>query len=66
MHQRSYVHTDLNAKNILLGFGQKGGSQVYLIDFGLALHYTTEGFKPDQNKTHNGTIEYKSRDAMIR
>lgn len=48
---------------MLLGFGKNGGSQVYLVDFGLASHYTTKDFKPDPKKMHNGTIEYTSRDA---
>lgn len=48
---------------MLLGFGKNGGSQAYLVDFGLASHYTTKDFKPDPKKMHNGTIEYTSRDA---
>lgn len=48
---------------MLLGFGKNGGSQAYLVDFGLASHYTTKDFRPDPKKMHNGTIEYTSRDA---
>lgn len=48
---------------MLLGFGKNGGGQAYLVDFGLASHYTTKDFKPDPKKMHNGTIEYTSRDA---
>lgn len=48
---------------MLLGFGKNGGHQAYLVDFGLASHYTTKDFKPDPKKMHNGTIEYTSRDA---
>lgn len=63
IHECTYVHADLKGANMLLGFGKNGGSQVYLVDFGLASHYTTKDFKPDPKKMHNGTIEYTSRDA---
>ncbi|XP_055605788.1 nucleosomal histone kinase 1 [Uranotaenia lowii] len=64
IHECTYVHADLKGANILLGFG-KGSSkqQLFLVDFGLASHYTTKDFKPDPKKMHNGTIEYTSRDA---
>lgn len=49
---------------MLLGTGKGGAAQAYLVDFGLACHYTTAPtFKPDPKKMHNGTIEYTSRDA---
>lgn len=57
------MHGDLKGTNMLLGFGKNGAQQVYLVDFGLASHYTTKDFKPDPKKMHNGTIEYTSRDA---
>lgn len=63
MHSTGYVHADLKAANILLGLGKDGGSQAYLVDFGLASRYVTGDFKPDPKKMHNGTIEYTSRDA---
>lgn len=63
IHGRTYVHADLKGGNILLGYGKGGASQAYLVDFGLASHYTMKEFKPDPKKMHNGTIEYTSRDA---
>lgn len=63
IHECTYVHADLKATNMLLGFGKNGANQSYLVDFGLASHYTTKDFKPDPKKMHNGTIEYTSRDA---
>lgn len=65
IHGRTYVHADLKGANMLLGYGKGGASQAYLVDFGLASHYTTKEFKPDPKKMHNGTIEYTSRDAHL-
>nr|XP_014094074.1 nucleosomal histone kinase 1 [Bactrocera oleae] len=65
IHSCGYVHADLKAANILLGYGKEGNSQAYLVDYGLASHYTTKEFKPDPKKMHNGTIEYTSRDAHL-
>lgn len=64
IHHCTYVHADLKGANMLLGFGKGGDAQTYLVDFGLASHYTTNAdYKPDPKKMHNGTIEYTSRDA---
>lgn len=63
IHKCTYVHADIKGANILLGFGKNDQNQAYLVDFGLASHYTTKDFKPDPKKMHNGTIEYTSRDA---
>ncbi|XP_075149019.1 nucleosomal histone kinase 1 isoform X2 [Haematobia irritans] len=65
IHGCGYVHADLKAANILLGFGPKQQHQAYLVDFGLSSRYTTSDFKPDPKKMHNGTIEYTSRDAHL-
>ncbi|XP_070493836.1 nucleosomal histone kinase 1 isoform X2 [Chironomus tepperi] len=61
IHQREYVHMDIKGTNILLGFGSN--DHVFLLDFGLACHYSTKEYKVDPKKAHNGTIEYTSRDA---
>lgn len=63
VHGCTYVHADLKGANMLVGLGKSGATQAYLVDFGLASHYTTKDFKPDPKKMHNGTIEYTSRDA---
>lgn len=64
MHSKGYVHADIKGANILLGIGKSGAEQCYLVDFGLANHYSkTNEYKPDPKNAHNGTIEYTSRDA---
>lgn len=64
IHDCTYVHADLKGANILLGFGKTASKQqLFLVDFGLASHFTSKDFKPDPKKMHNGTIEYTSRDA---
>lgn len=63
MHSKGYVHADIKGANILLGLGKAGAEQCYLVDFGLANHYSTKEYKPDPKNAHNGTIEYTSRDA---
>uniref|UniRef100_A0A1I8PJ03 non-specific serine/threonine protein kinase n=1 Tax=Stomoxys calcitrans TaxID=35570 RepID=A0A1I8PJ03_STOCA len=65
IHNSGYVHADLKAANILLGYGPKQQHQAYLVDFGLSSRYTTKDFKSDPKKMHNGTIEYTSRDAHM-
>jgi len=41
--------------------------QVYLVDYGLAYRYKADGvqkpYKEDPKRTHDGTIEFTSRDA---
>lgn len=64
IHGCTYVHADLKGANMLLGLGKEGEGKVFLVDFGLASHFTTSPeYKPDPKKMHNGTIEYTSRDA---
>lgn len=62
IHSKGYVHADIKGANILLSTVSK--SHVYLVDFGLATHYSNATvYKPNPKKAHNGTIEYLSRDA---
>lgn len=64
IHSKGYIHADIKGANILLGASKETSNQCYLVDFGLACHYTTnKEFKPDPKKAHDGTIEYLSRDA---
>ncbi|CAD6225881.1 GSCOCG00005773001-RA-CDS [Cotesia congregata] len=61
IHNRTYVHADIKGANLLMDL--KDEDKIYLVDFGLASHYTCKDFKADPKKAHNGTIEYTSRDA---
>jgi vaccinia related kinase len=69
IHENEYVHADIKASNILLGFsgGHDVTNEIYLVDYGLAYRYTADGehteYKEDPKKAHNGTIEFTSRDA---
>lgn len=65
IHGNNYIHGDLKGANMLLGLGKTGSHQSYLVDFGLAARATSKEFKPDPKKSHNGTIEYTSRDAHL-
>ncbi|KAK6183120.1 hypothetical protein SNE40_010657 [Patella caerulea] len=69
MHENDYVHADIKAANILLGYedGKVLNDQIYLVDFGLAFKYVVDGkhkeYKEDPRKAHDGTVEFTSRDA---
>nr|XP_057933186.1 serine/threonine-protein kinase VRK1 isoform X2 [Doryrhamphus excisus] len=65
IHTNEYVHADIKASNLMLGFSDP--NQVYLADYGLAYRYAPEGshkdYKEDPKKCHDGTIEFTSIDA---
>lgn len=64
IHSKTYIHADIKGGNLLMDL--KSPNYVYLVDFGLASHYTTKPeYKLDPKKAHNGTIEYTSRDAHM-
>ncbi|XP_046734789.1 serine/threonine-protein kinase VRK1-like [Diprion similis] len=64
MHNKTYVHADIKGANLLQSL--KSADHIYLVDFGLASHYTNKSeYKSDPKKTHNGTIEYTSRDMHM-
>ena len=69
IHSQGYVHNDIKAQNLLLGYGRTKENDLYLVDFGLVSKYQRGGvhleYKPDERKAHDGTIEYTSRDAHI-
>lgn len=69
IHTQGYVHNDIKAQNLLLGYGRTKENDLYLVDFGLVSKYHRGGvhleYKPDERKAHDGTIEYTSRDAHI-
>jgi len=68
IHSTGYIHADIKASNLLLGFNRE--DEVYLVDYGLACKYVlTDGkhkaYFEDLRKAHDGTIEFTSRDAHV-
>nr|XP_060611847.1 serine/threonine-protein kinase VRK1 [Anolis sagrei ordinatus]XP_060611855.1 serine/threonine-protein kinase VRK1 [Anolis sagrei ordinatus] len=65
VHEHEYVHADIKASNLLLGY--KAPHQVYLVDYGLAFRYCPEGnhrdYKENPKRCHDGTLEFTSIDA---
>uniref|UniRef100_A0A8D0HLL2 Serine/threonine-protein kinase VRK2 n=1 Tax=Sphenodon punctatus TaxID=8508 RepID=A0A8D0HLL2_SPHPU len=65
MHENEYVHADIKAANLLLGYTNP--HEVYLADYGLSYRYCPDGnhkqYRENPRKGHNGTIEFTSLDA---
>ncbi|XP_028633529.1 serine/threonine-protein kinase VRK2 isoform X2 [Grammomys surdaster] len=65
IHENEYVHGDIKAANLLLGYTNP--DRVYLADYGLSYRYRPNGnhkqYQEDPRKSHNGTIEFTSLDA---
>ncbi|MEJ1274314.1 vaccinia related kinase 2 [Cricetulus griseus] len=65
IHENEYVHGDIKAANLLLGYINP--DQVYLADYGLSYRYCPNGnhkqYQENPRKGHNGTIEFTSLDA---
>ncbi|CAI5771361.1 serine/threonine-protein kinase VRK2 isoform X2 [Podarcis lilfordi] len=65
IHEHEYVHGDIKAGNLLLGY--RNPHEVYLADYGLAYRYCPDGnhkeYRENPKKGHNGTIEFTSLDA---
>lgn len=70
IHEKSFVHGDIKASNLLLGLPsgskKKQFQQIFVVDFGLAQKYVeSDGshveYSPDLRKANNGTLEYSSR-----
>lgn len=69
IHDKGYIHADIKASNLLVGYQKGTENQVFLVDYGLACRYAIDGvhkeYKYDGRKAHDGTIEFTSRDAHI-
>ncbi|XP_033105041.1 serine/threonine-protein kinase VRK1-like [Anneissia japonica] len=67
LHDKGYIHADIKAANLMMGYGPKASNQVFLVDYGLAYRYLPDGehkpYKEDPRKAHDGTLEYTSCDA---
>ncbi|NWI19051.1 VRK2 kinase, partial [Crypturellus soui] len=65
IHENEYVHCDIKAANLLLGYTNP--NEVYLADYGLSYRYCPNGnhkqYQENPRKGHNGTIEFTSLDA---
>ncbi|XP_072793811.1 serine/threonine-protein kinase VRK2 isoform X1 [Vicugna pacos] len=65
IHENEYVHGDIKAANLLLGY--RNPDRVYLADYGLSYRYCPSGnhkqYQENPRKGHNGTIEFTSLDA---
>ncbi|XP_075003881.1 serine/threonine-protein kinase VRK2 isoform X6 [Calonectris borealis] len=65
IHENEYVHGDIKAANLLLGYTNP--HEVYLADYGLSYRYCPNGnhkqYQENPRKGHNGTIEFTSVDA---
>lgn len=65
IHENEYVHGDIKAANLLLGYTNP--DRVYLADYGLCYRYCPNGnhkqYQENPRKGHNGTIEFTSLDA---
>ncbi|XP_036057384.1 serine/threonine-protein kinase VRK2 [Onychomys torridus] len=65
IHENEYVHGDIKAANLLLGYTNP--NRVYLADYGLSYRYCPNGnhkqYQENPRKGHNGTIEFTSLDA---
>ncbi|NXI92169.1 VRK2 kinase, partial [Psophia crepitans] len=65
IHENEYVHGDIKASNLLLGYTNP--HEVYLADYGLSYRYCPNGnhkqYQENPRKGHNGTIEFTSVDA---
>ncbi|XP_019372193.1 PREDICTED: serine/threonine-protein kinase VRK2 isoform X1 [Gavialis gangeticus] len=65
IHENEYVHGDIKAANLLLGYTNP--HEVYLADYGLSYRYCPNGnhkqYKENPRKGHNGTMEFTSLDA---
>jgi vaccinia related kinase len=63
IHQLGYAHGDIKGANLMLNNDQES----YLVDYGLVNRFMRDNihqkYEIKQERKHNGTIEYLSRDA---
>uniref|UniRef100_T1GAW9 non-specific serine/threonine protein kinase n=1 Tax=Megaselia scalaris TaxID=36166 RepID=T1GAW9_MEGSC len=62
IHKRNYIHGDLKADNILLGYGSKSKSHINIVDFGTSLP-VSNNFLESPDSTSFGTWTYNARDT---
>lgn len=67
IHENEYVHADIKAANLLVGYKKgKPTNEIYLVDYGLVYRYCPSGkhkeYIEDPRKCHDGTIEFTSID----
>lgn len=62
IHKRNYIHGDLKADNILLGYGSKSKSHINIVDFGTSLPVSSN-FLETPDSTSFGTWTYNARDS---
>lgn len=67
IHENEYVHADIKAANLLVGYKKgKPNNEIYLVDYGLVYRYCPGGkhkeYIEDPRKCHDGTIEFTSID----
>jgi vaccinia related kinase len=70
IHSHGYIHADIKAHNLLLGYHRGTENRVYILDFGLAGRYLDKNgvhknYACNECKAHAGTLEYVSRDGHI-
>ncbi len=63
IHNLGYCHGDIKGSNLML----KSNHEAYLVDYGLAYRFMRDKihskYETKQDRRHNGTINYTSRDA---
>ncbi len=67
IHEEGILHLDIKPGNIVYGGTKENGGSVYIIDFGVAVHYRDENGNHNQYTTDShfrGTYEYASSNII--